>query len=166
MSANDFYFAVNAMFRHLHDRHGHGVLVEYWRRLGREYYADRASAWRAGGAAAVAADWSEYFGKESGAVVAVARPDERSVELDVRTCPAIKHLRDHGRDIVPYFCEHCDYICGATAEAAGFTFERVGGMGSCRQRFVQLNVARGARTASDDNGSRDGQTPAGDSEAT
>ena len=54
----------------------------------------------------------------------------------MKVCPAIKHLRDHGRDIVPYYCEHCDHICGAMAEAAGYAFERTGGMGACRQRFI------------------------------
>jgi hypothetical protein len=29
MAAPDFFFAVNAMFRHLHDRHGMESLVNY-----------------------------------------------------------------------------------------------------------------------------------------
>ena len=33
MSAPDFYFAVNAMFRHIHDRFGKDELVAYWRSL-------------------------------------------------------------------------------------------------------------------------------------
>ena len=140
MSAPDFYFAVNAIFRHLHDRCGMPALVEYWRALGRDYYAARTASWRAGGADAVAVDWRDYFAREPGAVVVVERPDQQTVDLDVRVCPAIKHLRDSGREIVPYFCDHCDHVCGAMAEAAGFTFSRVGGMGSCRQRFTQVNV--------------------------
>ena len=144
MSAPDFYFAVNAIFRHLHDRYGKAALIEYWRGLGRDYYASRAVNWRAGGAAAVAEDWSAYFAAEPGASVIVERPDERTVVLDVRVCPAIKHLRESGRDIVPYFCEHCDHVCGATAERAGFSFGRTGGMGSCRQTFTQLTVSASA----------------------
>ena len=141
MSAPDFYFAVNAIFRHIHDRYGMPGLVHYWQRLGREYYGARAAAWRGGGATAVARDWADYFAREPGAVVIVERPDERTVELDVRVCPAIKHLRDSGHDVVPYFCDHCDHVCGGMAELAGFAFERTGGMGSCRQRFTQLTVA-------------------------
>src|SRR5689334_11315983 len=135
MSAPDFYFAVNAMFRHLHDRFGKPALIEYWRLLGREYYAARVQRWRQGGADAIAADWEEYFSHEPGAQVRVERPSASIVELDVQVCPAIKHLRDNGRDIVPYFCEHCDHICSSMAEEAGFAFERTGGMGSCRQTF-------------------------------
>lgn len=140
MSAPDFYFAVNAMFRYLHDTYGKEVLVDYWRALGREYYRPRVQAWKAGGLDAVAADWREYFAHEPGANVTVTRPDEGSVLLDVKVCPAIKHLRDHDREIVPYFCEHCDHVCGSMAESAAMTFERTGGMGACTQRFTRLNV--------------------------
>src|SRR3972149_2023205 len=122
MSAPDFYFAINAIFRHLHDRYGEPALIDYWRGLGREYYRPRWERWRAGGLREVATDWRAYFTKEPQAKVDIGIHGE-AVELDVQVCPAIKHLRDCGRDIVPYFCEHCDHVCGAMAEAAGFTFE-------------------------------------------
>jgi hypothetical protein len=136
MSAPDFYFAVNAIFRHLHDQYGKEALVDYWRSLGREYYRQRIEKWREGGPEAIAADWREYFAQEPQAEVNVDIQPHNTVVLDVKVCPAIKHLRDHGRDIVPYYCEHCDHICGAMAEQAGYAFERTGGMGSCRQRFL------------------------------
>ncbi|MDZ7620772.1 MAG: hypothetical protein U1E05_27530 [Patescibacteria group bacterium] len=136
MSAPDFYFAINAMFRHFHDRYGKDALVDHWRSLGREYYEGRAAAWRRGGPDAIAADWREYFSKEPQADVDVFR-DPEAVTLDIRVCPAIKHLRDQGREAVPYFCEHCDHVSGAIAEQAGYRFRRTGGMGACRQRFVK-----------------------------
>ena len=139
MSAPDFFFAVNAIFRHIHERRGKDALVDYWRSLAREYYRNRIAVWQSGGLAAVAADWEAYFAHEPQADVTVTTQAD-AVELDVRVCPAIKHLRDHGRDIVPYFCEHCDHICGVLAEEAGLRFERTGGMGACRQRFVQANA--------------------------
>ena len=43
MSAPDFYFAVNSMFRYLHDRYGKSALIDYWRGLGREYYRPRTA---------------------------------------------------------------------------------------------------------------------------
>ncbi len=136
MSAPDFYFAINAMFRHIHDRHGKAALVDYWQSLGREYYDGRAEAWKYGGPEAIAADWREYFSREPQAEVDVFAEPE-AVTLDIRICPAIKHLRDQRRDIVPYFCEHCDHICGAMADRAGYDFQRDGGMGACRQRFIK-----------------------------
>ena len=136
MSAPDFYFAINAIFRHLHDHCGKEALVDYWRCLGREFYRQRITHWREGGPEAIAADWQAYFAQEPQAEVeSVAEGDVAA--LDVKVCPAIKHLRDHGRDIVPYFCEHCDHVCGVMAEEAGYDFDRQGGMGACRQRFTR-----------------------------
>lgn len=138
MSAPDFYFAINATFRHIHDRHGKDALVAYWRALAVDYYRSRIASWRRGGLAEVARDWRAYFDREPGGRVEVTL-SATSVELDVQACPAITHLRNSGRDIVPYFCEHCDHVCGAMAGGAGLAFERTGGMGSCRQRFIRAS---------------------------
>ena len=140
MSAPDFYFVVNSTARHIHDEYGMDVLIDYWRSLGREYYAQRAASWHDGGLQAIADDWREYFLREPGAEVN-ATVAEDTVELDIRVCPAIKHLRASGREIVPYFCDHCDHTCGSMAEQAGYGFERTGGMGSCQQRFFVLPAA-------------------------
>ena len=139
MSAPDFYFAVNAIARHILDEYGKDVLIDYWQSLGREYYGQRAERWRKEGASALAEDWREYFLKEPNAGVTVTVEGE-SVELDIKTCPAIKHLRDNNRDILPCFCEHCDHTCGAMAQAAGYHFDRDGGMGACRQRFTPFTL--------------------------
>ncbi len=139
MSAPDFYFAVNAIFRHIHNQHGKDSLIEYWRVLGREYYRGRTARWKQGGSKAIADDWRDYFSDEPNAEVSVAVVGG-AVELDVRVCPAIKHLRDHGREIVPYFCEHCDHVCGAMAQEAGYEFQRSGGDGACRQRFARQST--------------------------
>lgn len=136
MSAPDFYFAVNSTARHLHDTYGMDALIDYWQALGREYYAQRALKWQQGGPQAIAADWQEYFLHEPGAVVETSA-NEHGASLDVRVCPAIKHLRESGREIVPYFCDHCDHTCGSLAAAAGYRFSRSGGMGSCRQHFYR-----------------------------
>ncbi|MEX0613510.1 MAG: hypothetical protein WD738_22375 [Pirellulales bacterium] len=136
MSAPDFYFVVNSTARHIHDEYGKEVLVDYWRSLGREYYGQRAGKWREGGLPAIADDWRQYFLHEPGAVVETT-VEADAAHLDVRVCPAIKHLRESGRDIVPYFCEHCDHTCGSMAEQAGYQFARTGGMGSCHQTFYR-----------------------------
>jgi hypothetical protein len=137
MSAPDFYFAVNAIARHIHDEFGKDVLIDYWQSLGREYYGQRAERWRVGGPEVLAADWRKYFLDEPQAQVHVT-VGQCDVVLDIKICPAIKHLRDSGRGILSCFCEHCDHTCGAMAQAAGYRFERDGGMGACTQRFVTL----------------------------
>jgi hypothetical protein len=140
VSAPDFYFCVNATARHIHDAYGKDVLIEYWQSLGSEYYANRAAAWKRGGPQAIANDWQTYFLHEPGAVVDATTNGDR-VQLNISVCPAIKHLRESGREIVPYFCEHCDHTCGSMAKLAGYTFERVGGMGACQQFFTPAPTA-------------------------
>ena len=49
MSAGDFYFAINATFRFIHDTYGKDALVEYWRSMAREYHADVAERFRVEG---------------------------------------------------------------------------------------------------------------------
>ena len=141
MAAPDFYYVVNSTARHLHDAYGKEALIAYWRALGEEYYRKRIENWRIGGLRAVAVDWQAYFLEEPGAEVQVTVEAE-AVQLDVRVCPAIKHLRDNQREIVPYFCEHCDHVCGAMAKAANFHFSRSGGMGSCVQTFTTANTGQ------------------------
>ncbi len=130
MSANDFYFAVNAMFRHLHDRYGRDVLIDYCAPIGAGILppaCGQVAGRGAGGDRRRLAGLLRTRGWRSPSR-STAQPDG-AVELDVQVCPAIKHMRDHGRDIVPYFCEHCDHVCSAMAEEAGFTFERRRGNG-------------------------------------
>ena len=121
------------------DVFGKQALIEYWRELGEQYYASRVARWRAEGVKGIAADWQAYFADEPQAKVEITTRDQ-AVEMDVQVCPAIKHLRESGRDIVPEYCEHCDHTCGAMAQAAGFAFERTGGMGSCVQRFTPVTI--------------------------
>ena len=100
MSAPDFYFAVNAIFRHIHDRYGRESLIAYWRGLGQEYYRGRVERWKGGDLETLAADWREYFAAEPQAKVVVAVV-EGGVELDVKVCPAIKHLATKGETSSP-----------------------------------------------------------------
>jgi hypothetical protein len=131
----DFYFATNATFRFLLRRLG----VDGWRRyledLGRGYFAPVNQQWRQGGLPAVARYWRAFFAAEPGARVEVVEQPDR-VEVRVHECPAIKHLRAGGREIVGEFCQHCFHLGSARAEAAGLTMRLSGGNGSCRHTFA------------------------------
>jgi len=134
MSAGDFYYAINATFRFIHDTWGKEALVDYWTSLAREYHAGTAERFRTGGLDEVQRYWSDYFAQEPAGQVAVRQTGDR-VEIQVDDCPAIRWLRDGERDIVPYYCEHCHYVSTTIAEGAGITFRLEGGNGTCRQFF-------------------------------
>lgn len=135
VGAADFYFAINATFKFIETKLGSEGLHRYWRDLGERYYAPVGAAWKTGGLPAVAAYWRAFFNAEPGAEVEVGEARE-SVTLDVRVCPAIKHLRTQGREILPCFCQHCYYVSEAIGTAAGLTVRVEGGNGSCRQIFL------------------------------
>jgi hypothetical protein len=134
MSAGDFYYAINATFRFIHDTYGKDVLVDYWTSMAREYHADVASRFREGGLDEVLRYWAGYFGQEPGGDVHVSLSGA-DVEIDVRDCPAIRWLKEGGREIVPYYCEHCHYVSTAIADQAGMRFALSGGNGTCSQVF-------------------------------
>jgi hypothetical protein len=140
VGAADFYFAINATFRFIEKDLGREGLRRYWQDLGSRYYAPVSAAWNRGGLPAVAGYWRAFFDAEPDADIRVeASADE--VTMDVRVCPAIKHLRAHGREIVPCFCEHCYHVSEAVAAPAGFTVRVEGGNGACRQTFLPRQAA-------------------------
>lgn len=140
VGAADFYFAINATFRFILKKFGIEGLCRYWTDLGARYFAPVAARWSAGGLPAVAEYWRAFFASEPDAEVEV-REAPSAVTLDVRVCPAIKHLRAHGREIVPCFCQHCYFIGEAMAAPAGLTVRLEGGNGSCRQTFFRCDAA-------------------------
>lgn len=141
MAAPDFYFAINATFRWIQANWGEAGLRAYWEAMGREHYAEVTQRFRVGGLPAVYEYWRGFFAGEPGGDVEVAlQPD--CVTIDVRTCPAIRHLREHGREIMPLYCEHCTVVSQAMCEAAGIGVRVEGGMGSCRQSFTPKEAQR------------------------
>lgn len=136
----DFYFAINATFRFIKRRHGLEGLRRYWRDLGREYYKPVSERWRQRGLDGVAEYWTAFFKPEPAADVEVSRSADE-VRLEVKVCPLIRHLREHGREIVPEFCQHCYFVSEAIAEPAGFAVRVCGGNGSCTQHFTQHHAA-------------------------
>jgi hypothetical protein len=136
MSAGDFYYAINATFRFIHDTWGKEALIDYWTSMAQEYHAGVSERFRQGGLPSVEQYWAVYFANEPGGDVAVSLT-EKGVEIDVRDCPAIRWLKNGEREIVPYFCEHCHYVSTAIAEQADMAFQLDGGGGTCYQVFSQ-----------------------------
>jgi len=139
IGAADFYFAINATFRFILKRFGVERLRQYWTDLGTSYMTPISAGWKKHGLKGVADYWRAFFGAEPGADVEVTCTND-AVVLEVKQCPAIVHLRKHGRKIVPCFCQHCYFLGEATAVPAGLTVRVEGGNGSCRQTFSKRSA--------------------------
>ena len=139
VGAADFYLAINATFRFIYEKMGVAGLRRYWSELGRGYFAPVAVSWKSRGLAGVAEYWKAFFAAEPGAQVGVTQAAD-SVTLEVKVCPAIHHLRQQQRAIIPCFCQHCYFVSEAMAEPAGLTVRVTGGNGSCRQTFFRRDA--------------------------
>ena len=131
IGAADFYFAINATFRFVLGEKGIEGLRRYWSELGASYYRPVSRAWKERGLSGVAAYWRAFLAAEPGAEGKVHQVEDR-VEVEIRVCPAIKHLRGAGRKIVPCFCQHCFYQGEAMAARADMAYRLRGGDGTCR----------------------------------
>jgi hypothetical protein len=140
VGAADFYTAINATFRFVFDRLGREGLLRYWRDMGQQYFAPVGRRWRDGGLAAVEEYWRAFFIAEPGADVEVRRAADEVV-LEVRRCPAIAHLRAMGREIVPYFCQHCYFVGESISQSVGMSLRLEGGGGCCTQRVRHATEA-------------------------
>ena len=78
--------------------------------------------------------WREFFEIEPGGQVCVTQEDSQVV-IDVAECPAIKHIKAHGREIMELYCQHCNVINTEMARGASLEFCMSGGDGACRQVF-------------------------------
>ena len=141
MAAPDFYFAINATFRWVHANWGEAGLLAYWQALGREHYAGMTRRFQAEGLEGVREYWQVLFAGEPGAEFTVAT-EAYHVLLDVRVCPAVKHLREQGREIMPLYCLHCTEVSQAMCEAAWIDVRVEGGGGACRQSFARIDGVR------------------------
>jgi hypothetical protein len=133
--AADFYYAINATFRFLLQKFGRAGWVAYLEKMGRAYYAPVNARWRRGGMPEVARYWRAFFTAEPGAEVEVRESNDR-VEVLVRRCPAIAHLRVGGREIVREYCRHCQVLGAARAQAAGLEMRLAGGNGACCHTYA------------------------------
>jgi hypothetical protein len=135
MGAPDFFFAVNATFRHILDSYGEDALHRYWQEMGREHYAAVTQAIRDRGLIALKEHWDTLFPEEPGSDVATSL-DADKLTLTVKVCPAILHLKAHGRDVPPVYCDHCLHVSRGMCEPAGATVTLTGGGGACTQTFT------------------------------
>jgi hypothetical protein len=137
--AADFYYAINATFRFILSRFGVATWQHYLEEMGRGYFAPVNRKWQEGGLPALARYWRAFFAAEPGARVDVVETADRVV-IHVAECPAIKHLRAGGREIVREYCQHCYHLGTARAEAAGFTMRLQGGNGSCQHTYAPASA--------------------------
>ena len=134
MGAPDFFFAVNATFRHILENYGEAALHRYWEEMGQEHYKFVTEAMRARGLVALQEHWEGRFPEEPGSDVQANLAGDQ-LTLTVKVCPALLHLRNNDREVLPVYCDHCTHVSRGMCEPAGVSVAVEGGGGSCVQVF-------------------------------
>lgn len=139
--AAGFYLGINATFRFIQDTYGSQALRQYWQDLGNRYFAPVSRLWSRRGLAGVADYWREFFTAEPGAEAVVTLASDHVI-VNVKSCPAISHLRHCQREIMPDFCEHCYWVSSAIGRSSDISVVVKGGDGACVQEFFRSGSGR------------------------
>lgn len=131
----DFHGAMSYGIDFIVKRYGLDGLREYLSGLTKSSYAPLVNDLRARGLVALREHWGHVFSVEEGEFE--LRDEGDVLVLDVKTCPAIVHMKAQGYDISPYFCEHTrmlnEAICGEAGYACSVEYDQEAGQ--CVQRF-------------------------------
>ena len=131
----DFHGALSFGIKFIVDRYGLEGLREYLNGLAKTMYAPLVTRLRGEGLIALREHWDHVFSVEDGEYE--MREDDGVLVLDVHQCPAIAHMKKHGYDIAPHFCEHTrmlnEAICNEAGYACSVDYDQ--DAGRCTQRF-------------------------------
>ena len=136
----DFHLATSATISYVLDEFGKPFLRELFRRTAQEVYRDIYENLKAGNSEPLLEHW-EYYMKREGGDFELDRRDDK-VELNVRICPAVRHLRKQGKEPTPNFCLQTVLMNDAWSIGTPFSIKTaVSGEGSCRQTIRRISAS-------------------------
>jgi hypothetical protein len=131
----DFHGCLSFGLKFLEQNFGPSELEEYLRRLARNVYAPLIESLRLRGLPALHDHWNNIMSLED-ADFDLRLSDDLLV-LEVRTCPAIHHMKERGYKIAEHFCESTrivnDEICRQAGYSASVEYDQESGR--CVQKF-------------------------------
>jgi len=131
----DFHGALSFGIQFLDEQYGMAGLEEFFTRAAKAVYAQLIKNLRERGLEALKEHWDTVFGLEDGDFE--TRYEDGVLVLDVRTCPAVHHMRANNYRTADHFCEHTRIVNEAICAGAGYacSVEYDQEAGRCVQRF-------------------------------
>ncbi|HOD51572.1 MAG TPA: hypothetical protein PKY01_18170 [Candidatus Hydrogenedentes bacterium] len=131
----DFHGALSFGIQFLDEQYGMAGLEEFFTRAAKAVYAQLIKNLRERGLEALKEHWDTVFGLEDGDFE--TRYEDGVLVLDVRTCPAVHHMRANNYRVADHFCEHTRIVNEAICAGAGYacSVEYDQEAGRCVQRF-------------------------------
>lgn len=131
----DFHGCLSFGLKFLKENYGRKEVAAYLRRVARTVYAPLIESLKAEGLPALREHWQRIMTLEDADFR--LHLDDDVLILEVRKCPAIHHMRTHGYEVAPNFCESTRIVNQEICRQAGFrsSIEYDQEHGRCIQRF-------------------------------
>ena len=132
----DFHGCLSYGLKFLAENYGRVEVEEYLRRVARNVYGPLIESLRVRGLPALRDHWNNLMTLEA-ADFELCMESDNVLVLEVKRCPAIHHMREHGYHIYDQFCESTriinDEVCRAAGYACSTEYDQE--TGRCIQRF-------------------------------
>ena len=132
----DFHGSTAITINHVVKNFGREALRQLMETMAKQVYRSIYQQLQAGNTDELVEHWQYFFEREKGNFQITRHPDGR-IELLVRECPAVRHLKRLGLEVSPDFCLQTKMINDAWSDGTPFsiTTEKTG-EGTCRQTII------------------------------
>ena len=119
----DFHGGLSGGIEYLHRNYGEQAVREYLRKFAKSFYAPLREALKQRGLAALRDHFEKLYRIEGGKIQITFSEDEMIMNVD--SCPAVMHMREHGYPVAELFCETTKTVNEAICEGSDFAAELV-----------------------------------------
>jgi hypothetical protein len=116
----DFHSSLNMGVQYLGEKYGEAVLADYLRTYTAHVYAHLHV--EESGLDGIAALIEDTYKKEKASDALTLKKEENGITVRVSYCPGVKHLRETGREVSPYYRATTEVVMATLAEKAGAQF--------------------------------------------
>ena len=118
----DFHSSMNRGINYLGENYGKEWVEEYLTLYTEHVYGREIADIKARGLDAIADKIADTYQKEKAVDAVELTLGDNSLTVNVKYCPAVKHLRSIGREISPWYRYTTEVVMKTLAEKAGATF--------------------------------------------
>lgn len=117
----DFHGALSVGLEYVEHHFGEEAVREYLRQFARAFYAPLGADLKRRGLVALKEHFAEVYEKEGGDVRITLSEEE--LRIEVRACPAVVHMREHGYSVARLFFETTRTVNETICEGTPYTAE-------------------------------------------
>ena len=118
----DFHSSMNMGIHYLGENYGFSAVDDYLRRYTGNVYTKEIADIAKRGVQAIADKICDTYEKEKTPDAAEILCDGKTLTVNVKYCPAVKHLKETGRVVSPWYRYTTETVMQVLAEKAGLTF--------------------------------------------